>query len=665
MNGILGLPGVTHVRVLRPGERRLRAFDANGFDGAAASVHVIEANEDTASRLKLQASVSDSLLVEEDAALRYGAARLTFPAAVSPADAVTAVNFRFRVLGSDDSPVSGAQVNLRLDCVNLSAVTDAAGIAEIAGYVVPGSTVQYLQILPQYGYWDLYAENPSLRTDAANEVRLASLAAAFPGFPQGFRHGWGQKMMGLDQLTKALSGRGVRIAVVDSGADRRHPQLGHLRTGLDFTDHATADSWATDDIGHGTHCAGIIGAAGQSGLVGFAPEAEIHVLKIFPDGRVSGLLDALEYCIEEGIDLVNLSLGTDAVSELVESRLAECVAHGVACVVAAGNSGGPVQFPARSRHVLAVAAVGAASQVQPWSWDVSQYTPQLAAADGVFSPLFSCYGREVAVAAPGVGIVSTYPGGSYKPESGTSMAAPHVTGLAALLLAHHTDLRTGSAAQRGPARVQQLFTLVRDAARNYPFGAERVGAGVPTLDGLEEKLDAAPAARATEAPALATASAGPRAPGRDATAFLHTLAASHASTPAGQLAARFRALRASPLHVRTTSRTAADDDASTGPCPSPPAPRSEARPVAAGTPASPEAAALSRANGAGDEPTELPSGSPPSTVTDIRGLSPAQEADVRRIVDEAIASALERDREAPVQRHHAVTRCDGHHESVS
>ena len=115
-----------------------------------------------------------------------------------------------------------------------------------------------------------------------------------------------------------------------------------------------------DKNGHGTHCAGVITARStdQVAFRGFAPDAEIHVFKIFPGGQFSNLLDALDECMALDVDIVNLSLGSDQVSQAVEQKLEEAVLDGVACIVAAGNSGGPLQYPASSPNVLAVSAIG-------------------------------------------------------------------------------------------------------------------------------------------------------------------------------------------------------------------------------------------------------------------------------------------------------------------
>jgi subtilisin family serine protease len=223
-------------------------------------------------------------------------------------------------------------------------------------------------------------------------------------------------------------------------------------------------------------------------LRGFAPDAEIHVIKVFPGGQFSNLLEALDYCVDLDIDIVNLSLGSPQPSEAIEQKLEEAALHGIACVVAAGNSG--VQYPASSRYTLAIGAVGRLNEFPETTWDATTVLPNLVAGDGIFSPAFSAFGPEVAVCAPGVAIVSTVPGG-FEPQSGTSTAAPHVTGLAALLLAHH-PLFQGPLRSRGQQRVAALFGMIRSLCVPYGFGAERVGAGLPRLHGLEQLLQPEP-----------------------------------------------------------------------------------------------------------------------------------------------------------------------------
>src|SRR5262249_7861626 len=287
--------------------------------------------------------------------------------------------------------------------------------------------------------------------------------------PDQFRYGWGQTLMGLDRIPEAFGGRGVRIAIVDSGADTSHPSLRHLGLGVDLTVSGDHRGWTQDVVGHGSHCAGIVAARDESGklLRGFAPAAEVHVVKVFPGGQFSSLLEALDYCLELEMDVVNLSLGAPVPSLAVEQKLEEAALSGMACIAAGGDASGAVLYPASSPWARGVGAVGRLNEYPSTSWDALTVVPNLVAPDGVFSPSFTSVGPEVAVCAPGVAIVSTVPGG-FAALSGTSVAAPHVTGLAALLLAHH-PVFLGPLRARSQARVAALFNMIRALSVPYAF----------------------------------------------------------------------------------------------------------------------------------------------------------------------------------------------------
>jgi hypothetical protein len=289
----------------------------------------------------------------------------------------------------------------------------------------------------------------------------------------------------------------VRIAIIDSGAAAMtHKDLtGIVRAGFDVV-NKSPQGWEQDTVFHGTHCAGVIaGNQNNTGIRGFAPDAEVFALKIFPGGMFSTLVSALDWCMDQNIDLVNLSLGSSDPSEIVEARIAKAKQMGIACIVAAGNSGGPVQYPASSKNVLSVAAIGKLGEFPTDSYHTQ--TMMDGSQGQYFSAKFTCFGPEIGVCAPGVAILSSVPPDNYAAWDGTSMAAPHVTGLAALILAHHDDFKNAYKA-RSAARVERLFDIIRASAQAVGIAdRSRVGAGMPD------------AVRALNLqPAVATAGAG-------------------------------------------------------------------------------------------------------------------------------------------------------------
>jgi subtilisin family serine protease len=153
---------------------------------------------------------------------------------------------------------------------------------------------------------------------------------------------------------------------------------------------------------------------------------------------------------------------------------------GMVVVVAAGNSGGPVQFPARLPTALCVSALGQAGTFPPDTYHAQTVPPSqpgvISGAGGLFAPKFTCRGPEVRLCGPGVAIISSVPGGGMAAWDGTSMGAPHITGLAALVAAHHPAV---AGAPRNAARADQVLQMVLSLAQPVGLDAQVAGAGVP------------------------------------------------------------------------------------------------------------------------------------------------------------------------------------------
>ena len=481
------LPGLEMVRVLRP-----RHGSNLSLMPDDAEVYVARIDPDRVEAIRQM--TYPHLIIEEDAFLDYvtpidvtaqEAARVS---SWSSAGSLDTRQIRLRVLGEGDRPLSGVGVSVAGIGFPSEGRTDKRGEITLPVLLLPGKRPRSLYVSAPSNHWDQYLGEPDLSDGEVNIVRLQSIDETITGFPDRLRYGWGQLEIGLDRVPEALTCEGVRIAIVDSGVDTSHQLLHHIHRGLDLTDKAEAQGWTHDVVGSGSHSAGIIAARDDSGkmLRGFAPEAEVHVLKVFPGGRFSSLLEALDYCLEFDIDLVDLGCGSLQTSQAIEQKLAEAALHGIACIAAAGNSSGGLQYPASSPFTLAVGAIGRLNEYPERTWDATTLLPGMAAPDGIFAPSFSSFGPEVAVSAPGVAIVSTVPGG-FQPRSGTSVAAAHVTGLAAMILAHHPMFQ-GPLRARTQQRVAALFATIRSLCVPYVFGSLRAVAGIPRINGLAQIL---------------------------------------------------------------------------------------------------------------------------------------------------------------------------------
>jgi len=449
----------------------------------STAVLVARMTDDKARSLSLQAQ--GQLIVERDQPLQLLDVNYPQVSLVNCNLPTTGAAFtaEFLVLGNGN-PIKDAEVYLFGGLLPATGITDAKGRVKLSLIGETAQSLRRLYVKPRMDYWSFSQEQPDVSNSEVNVIGLRALSdwPALANFPQQQQLTWGQKAMRLDQLPAHYRGQGIRIAIVDSGTATSHQDLVKITRGYDIINKTQdASSWSVDTLSHGSHCAGVIAGKDSSwGVRGFAPEAEIHTCKLFPGGQISQLIEALEYCIEKQIDVVNLSLGGAEPSEALEQQIVRAKQAGVACIVAAGNSSGAVQYPASSPNVLAVAAIGRINEFPPDSYHVQSITPQVD-ANGYFAARFSCFGPEVGVCAPGVAITSSVPENNFAAWDGTSMAAPHVTGLAALVLAHHPEFQA-AVGQRSAERVERLFQLIKMSCRQVvPGDQRRTGYGLPDV----------------------------------------------------------------------------------------------------------------------------------------------------------------------------------------
>jgi subtilisin family serine protease len=229
----------------------------------------------------------------------------------------------------------------------------------------------------------------------------------------------------------------VDVAIIDSGIDYEHPDLTVAGRVNCLSGSCVANS-GTDTLGHGTHVAGIVGAEDNAeGVVGVASGARLWAVKTF-EGRnttesalVAGVNWATAHAGE--IEVANASFGCACSLPVLEGAVTSLVEAGVVFVAAAGNSAiNASSFsPAKNSAAIAVSAI---ADYDGKAGGLSSYTCENLGLDDQ-RYIWSNYGSVVDITAPGVCILSTFPGKSYFRTSGTSMAAPHVTGAAAILAA--------------------------------------------------------------------------------------------------------------------------------------------------------------------------------------------------------------------------------------
>jgi thermitase len=294
---------------------------------------------------------------------------------------------------------------------------------------------------------EVLRDRPHVAAADYNYLRRASFVPNDPRFDAQ----WGLKKDRFPGAWTDSRGAGAKIAVVDSGIDRAHPDIGKISAQKDLVN---GDAVADERYEHGTHVAGIAAALTNNGrgVAGGCPGCRLLVAKVLDSRGITTDADAVAgigWSVNHGADVVNLSFSGGGRSGILEAAIDHAKGSGAVVVAAAGNKGTNVpQYPAAYPAAIAVSATNANDTLAG----------------------FSSRGNWVDLSAPGTNILSTVGGGGYGEESGTSESAPFVSALAGLLASQ------GKSADQIRLRMQSTATDLGPEGDDPKFGHGRIDA---------------------------------------------------------------------------------------------------------------------------------------------------------------------------------------------
>lgn len=395
------------------------------------------------------------------------APRPTVSSAPKSTSGASSPKVRVRVTSRNDgAPIRGAHVVAFTnfdDREGAEATTNAQGLATLA---LKPRKVERLYVFPRLGFWVHLSRNVQLASSHA-----VSLVRIVHGVDDSVRHFHGKP--------KPDVGRGVTVGIVDTGCGP-HADLAvaggeNTVPGEPPTDFHDNGAW------HGTHVAGIVASRGAppAGTLGVAPGVTLRAYRVFGKGSETAtnyaIAKAVDRAVADGCDLVNMSLGGGPADPATSAAIADARSRGVVVVCAAGNDyRDPVSYPGADARALAVSAFGRKGTFPRDSTETADVATPYGKDKKNFLAAFTNVGLEIDLTGPGVGVVSTVPGG-YAVMGGTSMACPAVTGMMARVMASNPQLLAMS---RDQVRSDAMIKAAFGAARKLGFGPANEGIGL-------------------------------------------------------------------------------------------------------------------------------------------------------------------------------------------
>lgn len=383
-----------------------------------------------------------------------------------------------RIEDTAGNPLAGARVvaftNFRARAGDDGA-TDAHG--EIRLRITPGVTLERIYVYGPARHWGRFERNFTLAVGAALQLEPIELADQLLAL---------RRFRGDLPLT---AGEGVVVGIVDTGIDPNHPLLPNISGGANMVLEETKDDpseiadWgpATVEGEHGTHVAGIIGArpSDDLDLAGVSPGVTLRSYRVFPhdggDATNYDIMNAIDRAVQDGCNVINLSLGGGQDDEAIRAAIGAALDSGVLVIAAAGNDGRkPVSHPAALPFCIAVTAMGWTTSFPAASSEAGDIAKPHG-RENTFVGAFSNFGPQIDLTGPGVGVVSTLPGGEFGAMSGTSMASPALAAYAAYLLGQDATILALNGAEKSTALRDKLF----GSATPLGFGRDFEGFGLP------------------------------------------------------------------------------------------------------------------------------------------------------------------------------------------
>jgi subtilisin len=384
-----------------------------------------------------------------------------------------AVKITLKVASKKDAtPIPGASVVAFVDFekgIGDQGTTNRKGEVRLS-LGASSKKLQRLYVYPEKGFWGCLKKN--ITVASGMKIGLAPLDLSYV---DSLRYLYGN--------SPDDSGTGIKVAVIDTGIDTIHSDL-HVDGGVNTVLGENPNDFGPNGSSHGTHVAGIIAGRGRpsTGLRGLAPGVKLRSYRVFGKNAESAsnydIIKAIDQAAADGCDLINMSLGGGPSDDAMSAAIEEARAKGSLVIVAAGNEyRSPVSYPASDPLAIAVSAMGRKGTFPKDSTEAGDISRPYGKDRNNFIAAFSNIGPALDLTGPGVGVLSTVPGG-YAPMSGTSMACPAVVGFAAKMLSmsgHRNILKMPRDQGRSDAMAQALL----QAAKSLGFGPRYEGKGLP------------------------------------------------------------------------------------------------------------------------------------------------------------------------------------------